>query len=55
VEHAGQGFTHATPGTVVEEDDIIIVRPQGAVERFSELTMPPPLSRCAVRYAVSNA
>jgi trk system potassium uptake protein TrkA len=38
VKRAGQDFTHATPDTVVEEDDLIIVSgPQRKVERFSEL------------------
>ena len=36
---AGEDFTHATPDTVVEEGDLIIVSgPQDKVERFSELT-----------------
>jgi trk system potassium uptake protein TrkA len=39
VKRAAQDFTHATPDTVVEPDDIIIVSgPQEKVERFSELT-----------------
>jgi trk system potassium uptake protein TrkA len=39
VKRAGEDFTHATPETVVEAGDIIIVSgPQSAVERFSELT-----------------
>jgi trk system potassium uptake protein TrkA len=39
VKRAGQDFTHATPDTVVEAGDIIIVSgPQAEVERFSELT-----------------
>lgn len=38
VKRAGQDFTHATPDTVVEPDDLIIVSgPEGKVERFSEL------------------
>ncbi|HEX4978039.1 MAG TPA: TrkA family potassium uptake protein [Nocardioides sp.] len=38
VKRAGEDFTHATPDTVVEEDDLIIVSgPQDKVERFSEL------------------
>ena len=38
VKRAGQDFTHATPDTVVEQDDLIIVSgPQRKVERFSEL------------------
>ena len=38
VKRAGQDFTYATPDTVVEEDDLIIVSgPQDKVERFSEL------------------
>jgi len=39
VKRAGEDFTHATPETVVEAGDIIIVSgPQASVERFSELT-----------------
>jgi trk system potassium uptake protein TrkA len=39
VKRTGQDFTHATPDTVVQEGDIIIVSgPQDQVERFSELT-----------------
>ncbi len=39
VKRAGQDFTHATPDTVVEEGDLVIVSgPQEEVERFSELT-----------------
>jgi trk system potassium uptake protein TrkA len=39
VKRTGQDFTHATPDTVVQEGDIIIVSgPQDRVERFSELT-----------------
>ncbi len=39
VKRTGQDFTHATPETVIDEDDIIIVSgPQDKVERFSELT-----------------
>ena len=39
VKRTGEDFTHATPDTVIEEDDIIIVSgPQDKVERFSELT-----------------
>jgi trk system potassium uptake protein TrkA len=39
VKRSGEDFTHATPETVVEEGDLIIVSgPQDAVERFSELT-----------------
>ncbi|GAA2155588.1 TrkA family potassium uptake protein [Nocardioides koreensis] len=38
VKRAGEDFTHATPDTVVEEGDLIIVSgPQQKVERFSEL------------------
>ena len=38
VKRAGKDFTHATPDTVVEEGDLIIVSgPQHKVERFSEL------------------
>ena len=38
VKRAGQDFTHATPDTVIEEGDLIIVSgPQDKVERFSEL------------------
>ncbi|HEY0644605.1 MAG TPA: TrkA family potassium uptake protein [Nocardioides sp.] len=38
VKRTGQDFTHATPETVVEDGDIIIVSgPQDRVERFSEL------------------
>ena len=39
VKRTGEDFTHATPDTVVDEHDIIIVSgPQNKVERFSELT-----------------
>jgi trk system potassium uptake protein TrkA len=39
VKRTGQDFTHATPETVVQPDDLIIVSgPQDKVERFSELT-----------------
>ena len=39
VKRTGQDFTHATPETVVEHGDLIIVSgPQDAVERFSELS-----------------
>jgi trk system potassium uptake protein len=39
VKRAGQDFTHATPETVVDRDDLIIVSgPETSVERFSELT-----------------
>lgn len=39
VKREGQDFTHATPDTVVEEGDLIIVSgPQDRVEVFSELT-----------------
>ena len=39
VKRTGEDFTYATPETVVEEGDIIIVSgPQDKVERFSELT-----------------
>ncbi|HEX6247348.1 MAG TPA: TrkA family potassium uptake protein [Nocardioidaceae bacterium] len=38
VKRAGQDFTHATPETVVEEGDLIIVSgPEGGVEHFSNL------------------
>lgn len=38
VKRTGEDFTHATPDTVVEEGDLIIVSgPQDKVERFSEL------------------
>jgi trk system potassium uptake protein TrkA len=38
VKRTGQDFTHATPDTVIEEGDLIIVSgPQHKVERFSEL------------------
>jgi trk system potassium uptake protein TrkA len=38
VKRTGEDFTHATPDTVVQEDDVIIVSgPQDKVERFSEL------------------
>ena len=39
VKRLGQDFTHATPETVVEDGDLIIVSgPQTGVERFSELS-----------------
>jgi trk system potassium uptake protein TrkA len=39
VKRAGQDFTHATPDTVVEDGDLVIVSgPEDGVERFSELT-----------------
>lgn len=39
VKRAGQDFTHATPETVVNEGDLIIVSgPEEGVERFSDLT-----------------
>jgi trk system potassium uptake protein len=38
VKREGQDFTHATPDTVVEEGDVVIVSgPQDKVERFSAL------------------
>ncbi len=38
VKRAGQDFTHATPETVVEAGDLIIVAgPERGVERFSDL------------------
>ena len=38
VKRTGQDFTHATPDTVIEEGDLIIVSgPQDKVEGFSEL------------------
>ncbi|MGZ8742418.1 MAG: potassium channel family protein [Nocardioides sp.] len=38
VKRTGEDFTHATPDTVVEDGDLIIVSgPQNKVERFSEL------------------
>jgi trk system potassium uptake protein TrkA len=38
VKRAGQDFTHATPETVIEEGDVVIVSgPQRKVERFSAL------------------
>ncbi len=38
VKRTGQDFTYATPETVVEDDDLVIVSgPRDAVERFSEL------------------
>jgi trk system potassium uptake protein len=38
VKRAGQDFTHATPETVVEEGDLIIVSgPEAGVERFANL------------------
>lgn len=38
VKRTGQDFTHATPDTVIEDGDLIIVSgPQDKVERFSEL------------------
>lgn len=38
VKRAGQDFTHATPETVVESGDLIIVSgPEDGVERFSDL------------------
>jgi trk system potassium uptake protein len=38
VKRAGEGFTYATPDTVVEDGDILIVSGgQERVERFSEL------------------
>ena len=38
VKRAGQDFTHATPETVVEKGDLIIVSgPEDGVERFSDL------------------
>jgi trk system potassium uptake protein TrkA len=38
VKRTGQDFTHATPDTVVEQGDLIIVSgPRDKVERFSEL------------------
>lgn len=38
VKRTGEDFTHATPDTVVQEGDLIIVSgPQNKVERFSEL------------------
>lgn len=38
VKRTGQDFTHATPDTVIEEGDLIIVSgPQDKVESFSEL------------------
>lgn len=38
VKRAGQDFTHATPDTVIDADDLIIVSgPEDKVERFSEL------------------
>ena len=38
VKRTGQDFTHATPDTVIEEGDLIIVSgPQDKVENFSEL------------------
>ena len=38
VKRTGEDFTHATPDTVVEDGDIIIVSgPQDRVERFSEI------------------
>ena len=39
VKRTGQDFTHATPDTLIDENDLIIVSgPQDKVERFSELT-----------------
>lgn len=39
VKRAGQDFTYATPETVVEEGDVVIVSgPREQVERFSELS-----------------
>ena len=39
VKRAGEDFTHATPETVVHQDDLIIVSgPEDGVERFSDLT-----------------
>lgn len=39
VKRAGEDFTHATPDTVVETGDLIIVSgPERGVERFSDLT-----------------
>jgi trk system potassium uptake protein TrkA len=38
VKRTGQDFTHATPDTVVEQGDLIIVSgPRDKVERFSEM------------------
>lgn len=38
-QHPGPGFTHATPETVTEPDDVIIVTGKTpAVEAFAELT-----------------
>ncbi len=39
VKRKGEDFTHATPETVVQRGDLIIVSgPQSDVERFSELS-----------------
>jgi trk system potassium uptake protein TrkA len=39
VKRKGEDFTHATPETVVEDGDLIIVSgPEDNVEGFSELT-----------------
>ena len=38
VKRAGEDFTHATPDTIVESGDLIIVSgPERGVERFSDL------------------